>query len=354
MANKSVLVLSFVFHAFSMSLAMNWMLSRPQQCPGKVPRSQALIWTSEAISTVECVKKCEENHLCLAVYYNGECRMYSSVADKECTGFVVETDSVNSKYFEIQQKCKGSKCSCTKTYRGRSCNINIIAIGAVSYLPMDEIKDDKLVGYGLIPTFGVKPAFEPGKDGNAIRMQYPTYLDYGDQRHRCLGNFDKCSSGWTAAMWLYNFDGNRHGGYFLSTGGQTASIGMALVYYNDANGDYIKCLLKTSRMKWSKSVKMSVQIWYHIAITWSTDNGLAIYLNGHLVIEQKTGKDETTTVDISRNFTIGVPNNILSLSDFSQANYYPNGYIDDLMVWEKSLSAELIADLYNTPNYKHD
>jgi hypothetical protein len=221
---------------------------------------------------------------------------------------------------------------------------------AASYLPMDEIKDNKIVGLGLTPTVGGGiPSFSPGKDGKAMRMKYPTYLDFGDQRSRCLGNFDRCSNGWTVAMWLQisNVDDI---GFILSSGGHTpySNTGIALTYHK---GGFMKCILKTSTTEWQAQVVMSLQTWYHVVIAWSPQNGLAVFLNGKFTIEIKAGTGRSSSTDSYRTFTIGVPNNIPT-NDSADAPYYGDGFIDDLIIWEKNLSAEDITNLYYSPNYK--
>jgi hypothetical protein len=69
-----------------------------------------------AISTVDCVRKCVENKECLSLYYKENCRMYSGAADKHCTGFVAETVSVSSGYYEVQRVSLQYDCICETAY----------------------------------------------------------------------------------------------------------------------------------------------------------------------------------------------------------------------------------------------
>jgi hypothetical protein len=150
-------------------------------------------------------------------------------------------------------------------------------------------------------------------------------------------------------MWVYitGTDGS-HPEYIISSGGQTGScnVGVTLQYY--AAG-YFSCTVKTSSSKYSiPKVNMAVKTWYHLVVTWSPAKGLAIFVNGKLAVEMKTGTSKSVVTDSYSNFTIGTPNNnVLKKA----TDYYGKCLIDDLIVWEKSLSAETLSELYNTPNY---
>jgi hypothetical protein len=213
---------------------------------------------------------------------------------------------------------------------------------------MEEIKDKKVAGLGLTPAVkDAIPAFVPGKDGKAIQLEPPTYLDYGNYRSRCFGNFDKCGNGWSTVMWV--FVTSTDGSYpenILSSGGRTngANVGISLQYFKDG---YIKCTLKTSTFVYIGNVKMALKIWYHIAVTWSPKFGLAIFRNGKLASEVKTGTFKSVVPDSYPNFIIGTRNDKVN----NDSDYYGKCLIDDLIIWEKRLPPGKISEIYYTPNY---
>jgi hypothetical protein len=218
---------------------------------------------------------------------------------------------------------------------------------------MDEVKDNKIVGLWLTPTVvGGIPSFVTGKDGKAIHIKHPIYLDYGNQRSRCLGNYDLCSNGWTVAMWVYmtSIDG-REPDYILSSGAQTIScnVGIAVLYYNTGK---LRCMLKNSHRTFDANVTMNLKIWFHLTITWSEDAGLMIYLNGNLATEDKVGKPKSPVADSFPKSTIGIPNTLINFNTSSlYIDMFGMCFLDDFIIWERRLSAVTISDLYNSPNY---
>jgi hypothetical protein len=86
------------------SNSTDWYISRPEQCPGKVPSSPTPISTDTANSLLRCAIMCGNNQLCSSFYYKDNvCRMFSNTADKDCTGFVAESGTDDVGYFEIRR-----------------------------------------------------------------------------------------------------------------------------------------------------------------------------------------------------------------------------------------------------------
>ncbi|XP_064623231.1 adhesion G-protein coupled receptor D1-like [Lineus longissimus] len=276
--------------------------------------------------------------------------MYPKAADKDCTGFEDKAVAANAGYFELQKKCSGSSCSCAETFRGKECNIN--AVDAASFLPMEEVKDGKLVGHGFTPTVknavppDTVPRFVSGKVGKAVHIKHPIFFDFGDHRSRCFGNPDKCNNGFTAAMWVYILSATDNEGYIISSGGQTyqSNVGVAVLH---VKAGYVLYEVRTTSHKYTGKVNIGLLEWYHLAFTWSVQDGLEIYMNGKRVVKNTTVTTKTLVPDLHTTFSIGNANNNL----FGFSKFFGKCYMDDLIVWEKRLTAQSISELYYTPNY---
>ena len=67
----------------------------------------------------------------------------------------------------------------------------------------------------------------PGVVGTSLRLNPPDspndqYVDYGNQRDRCLGSLSECPDGITISFWIklgFYADNAEH--YYVSSGGQT-------------------------------------------------------------------------------------------------------------------------------------
>ena len=83
---------------------------------------------------------------------------------------------------------------------------------------------------------------------------------------------------------------------------------------------------------------MSLNVWTHIVHTYSTINGLRLYLNGTL-----TGTKNSTTRSVSNQV------NILTLGNDLQANSgnVYRGLIDEFRVYSRELNATDIQTLVN-------
>ena len=202
---------------------------------------------------------------------------------------------------------------------------------------MEEAVFSKVLGLGLTPSIKGMPstsAFVPGKLGKAFRAKFPTYLSYGNQRNRCLGNIERCNYGITIVLWVCKYE--RRERYFLSSGGQDKKSfgGLALSYNNPPS---MGCRITTSTTVWSITTHEKLQVgrWYYVGITWSQADGLTFFLNGKPVVKDKTGSLNKTTINKHNNFDIGRTNGVLDIH--RDSIYYADGLVDELIIWERLL-----------------
>ena len=83
----------------AISDAMDWTFHPPPQCPNKAPNSLPFL-TVPAETSLVCAQTCSRTHECASIYFKTDCKMYSTPADKKCSGF---GDGVVEGYYEIRR-----------------------------------------------------------------------------------------------------------------------------------------------------------------------------------------------------------------------------------------------------------
>ena len=95
----------------------------------------------------------------------------------------------------------------------------------------------------------------PGVVGTSLRLNPPDspndqYVDYGNQRDRCLGSLSECPDGITISFWIklgFHADNVQH--YYISSGGQTvASHGIAVFTKENSLQVYYRSLQDILRL----------------------------------------------------------------------------------------------------------
>ncbi len=138
---------------------------------------------------------------------------------------------------------------------------------------------------------------------------------------------------------LYKSDGNTDDGWwidFRNNGGP--ELGVQIVY-STAN---IKRYTNTSLP--------GVGQWFHLAVTWdntSVNSGARVYIDGvEVAYSSSSGPTGTHASDAGDPLYIGW--------GLSGAPNYFNGSIDEVMIWNRNLSASEISQLYKSNLYKYD
>lgn len=201
-----------------------------------------------------------------------------------------------------------------------------LKIGLVGYWPFDETSGTTASDYSGLGNIGTLVngvlVNQAGKVGNAfyfdgtndyVTVGSVTSLNYGNNFTISLWFKKSASSTW---MWLFTKPGGSWLGLYPSDG--------RLTWTKSAGVDYIPSI----------SSSLSSNVWYLGTMTFSNGN-LTLYING-TNIGQWTGITLTTT----------------SGADFigqRSDNYqYFNGSIDEVSVWNRTLSATEVAQLYNS------
>lgn len=89
------------------------------------------------------------------------------------------------------------------------------------------------------------------------------------------------------------------------------------------------------------SAALSNGVWYHLCATYdSVSDNLILYINGVAVATNTTSKGAFTNTDAADQITIGNVNNL---------DYF-TGYIDEVGIWSRALTADEVSQLYNSGN----
>ena len=148
--------------------------------------------------------------------------------------------------------------------------------------------------------------------------------------------------GYTLGFWV-KFDGTNHKdkeGVYMSNGGQSPSSHGIAMYYKDGKLTF-KFRRKNGDEWTASSDNVLVGRWYHVAVTWSLNNGLFLYING-----RQSARDLSPTstahnrLDNRMNaFYIGRPNNDGFRHD------YGSMAIDEFHFWSMFSTPEDIREM---------
>ena len=126
------------------------------------------------------------------------------------------------------------------------------------------------------------------------------WVDLGDHRSNCMGNLDNCNNGLVMAMWLrihrYGDPGTDNDEYYITNGGHTErSMGVALLM----RGKNIIVYFCTASKVWELNydIEVTLDTWYHLALTWSRTNGGKIFINGMLGGGDALGANHVSNLD---------------------------------------------------------
>ena len=218
---------------------------------------------------------------------------------------------------------------------------------------MEAVQPDgiTLEGYGIPAvlkkhTGSSTPAlYKYGVCGNALKLVPKQWIDLGPNNDRCIGKFTKCTNGITIMLWV-KLIGLSKQFFFTNVYDYQYSSGLYAWLEPQGINNHIRFAC------WNQSNQIGVGLkyfgslvglydWHHIAIMVHPDSGASIYLNGNMVASKSTwgiSKDKGTqdgNVYIGR---FGKPVN--------NRNDCLNAYIDELIIFEKTLSADEVLDIY--------
>ena len=206
---------------------------------------------------------------------------------------------------------------------------------------------DKLQG-SLVGIVTGDASLMGGKRGKALYTNgVDQWINFGNQRHSCLGNLTVCSNGFVMAFWLkaHRYDDvELSDEYYLSSGGQTTqSVGVAVLMQNSK----LVVQVRNESVTWTgMMIPIAINIWNHVALTWSgTDGGqLYIYVNGNVVAEDLHGARQVSNqVQHVNDFVLGSSNDAVEITKKADAGEMS---MDELRVWDALFDSKAMKDIY--------
>ncbi len=159
----------------------------------------------------------------------------------------------------------------------------------------------------------------------------------------CIGNPEYCPEGHTMTFWFKRQPKEGCSQVYIFNGGSGHSSHQGIM--GKLLGDKFIFRERTQNSSWNVRVEehnIPINKWCHLAVTWHSGIGLAVYINGDLFDIEDTGEVQDP------------PNN--SFKDklhFSQmkdgdtsACRYGNFTLDNVMIWAKHQSQEFIKLIY--------
>jgi hypothetical protein len=166
--------------------------------------------------------------------------------------------------------------------------------------------------------------------------------EYLSLANASLGGISPGSTDFTISFWIYfknsGFTGQQFvGGIWKTSGSEREWLflldgSQELGFYTSANGSSETSI---------KSGELSDSTWYHIVVTHDNTGGARkLYVNN-------------SAVSNDSNVTINQGDGDFQLGNTQNSSDYLNGYLDEFNMWNKVLTTDNIANLYNSGNGKH-
>uniref|UniRef100_A0A8C5QBE7 Adhesion G protein-coupled receptor D1 n=1 Tax=Leptobrachium leishanense TaxID=445787 RepID=A0A8C5QBE7_9ANUR len=119
------------------------------------------------------------------------------------------------------------------------------------------------------------------------------------------------------------------------SGNKVTSSGFEV--YTDKHEGYVGLYTRDNSKLWKASISPPGQYWTHVLFTWTSKDGLKIYINGTFSTNDSKGHVSYSYGDVKNSLVLGAS------SDSSKQ--YVNGTFDEFIIWERALSPQEI-DLY--------
>ncbi len=146
------------------------------------------------------------------------------------------------------------------------------------------------------------------------------------------------SENMTAAMWIYPTSWTHQTQTALLTSRASVYDGLLFFIYNQGNLHF-DWGNGSDQFRWNTGYQPPLNTWTHIAIK-RDSNGRYLYVNGTLRSSTSIAGGPTTANTI---FRLG--------ADTTANQYYYQGSMDDVRIYNRALSASEISQLYNSPVY---
>lgn len=186
----------------------------------------------------------------------------------------------------------------------------------------------------------------PGIVGSALALSgKQAWVDFGKLQSSCLSDPGSCSSGFTVAFWLRlpSFQANK---IILQQGRHRHSRGFT-VWTRGGEQNKVGVSVNTRAKKYGWEERWNADHWTHIAFTWDAKKStLQIYFNCTLIkTESGGGIAQRDDSDKILPLVLGASHGRAKFAHLE---------VDELAIWNKTLSRQTLCKIYHIRSGKHD
>ncbi|MFH1229843.1 MAG: LamG-like jellyroll fold domain-containing protein, partial [Candidatus Aenigmatarchaeota archaeon] len=176
------------------------------------------------------------------------------------------------------------------------------------------------------------PSWTSGRFGQGLQFDgVGDYIDIGNPTSLNITNAI------TVEAWIYPINFSSSDGFIGivdKTRGSTGNGGYILQINSDQKGDFMVGINATAFLEVATDV-LSLNQWHHLVGTYYPGGNVSIYHNG---VQYNGSSDQNNFSSNSNNIYIGL----------AGSGEYFNGTIDEVQVWNRSLSADEVRELYQS------
>ena len=172
------------------------------------------------------------------------------------------------------------------------------------------------------------------------------WVDLGNQRDNCMGDLEKCNTGFVMAMWLklHRYEEAETGiginEYYITNGGHTRrSKGVALIRIEKK----FVVNFRTPSWLWTLTTNSEIVLhtWYHVVLAWYATDGGKIYLNGIIDGEDPHGASVTSNRDGDTYTKF-----ILGCENVAPPKLAGKMTLDELRIWDSRVNEQNVWFMY--------
>lgn len=192
----------------------------------------------------------------------------------------------------------------------------------------------------------------PGVHSEAIELQY-TGFNISNMTELCFHDIKDCFFGLTVALWVKIMSVNPNTNYIVLYefgGNVNANESGILMDCNqtDTNSTTLDCkisILNDTRM-WRLPFSLSLNRWFHLAVTWNSYRTMTLYINGHSTTDLGVFPDVTDLE--SSNSTLSSDNNFVVSGSSYEIDTSGLLIVDEFLMLERDAEDPEIKQFYGT------
>ncbi|XP_075710559.1 adhesion G-protein coupled receptor D1 [Rhinoderma darwinii] len=100
--------------------------------------------------------------------------------------------------------------------------------------------------------------------------------------------------------------------------------------YSDEHDGYVEVYTRSDSKLWRASIKAPGLYWTHVLFTWTSSEGLKVYVNGTFNASDSRGQVSQSYGDNNDSLVVG--------TNSDPSKHYVNGVFDEFIIWERALN----------------